>query len=71
MEKQPFFMVFVENERTPTFKHEILDQAETEARRLCGQTRKTTYVLASIKSFSIPDEFIVEDLRPIGDSLPF
>jgi len=64
-------MVFVENERTPTFKHQSLDLAEHEAKRLADLTGKTAFVLATIKAITAPEKYIVEDLRPDKDNLPF
>ena len=69
MENQPFFMVYLENERTPTYKHTTLENAEIEAKRLSKEHRKKAFVLCSIKSFEI-NEFIVKDCRPDSD-LPF
>ena len=72
MEKQqPFFMVFVEGERNPTYKHTNLEMADSEAKRLSRLTSKIAYVLTTIKSISVPAEFIIEDLRPDKDYLPF
>lgn len=71
MEKEPFYMVFVEGERTPTFKHTTLPMAENEAKRLAKLTEKPAYVLASIKSIEIPPAYIVQDIRPTGTELPF
>lgn len=69
MENQTFYMVYVEGERSPTFKHHTLTSAEIEAKRLSKETDKKSYILCSIKSFEI-DLFKVEDLRPDTD-LPF
>lgn len=70
MSKQVFFMVYLENERTPTYKHSTLERAETEAKRLSKQYGKKAFVLCSLKSFEIV-EFKVEDCRPDVDELPF
>jgi len=64
-----FFMVFVENENTPTHKHFSLNDAEIEAKRLSKLLKKKAYVLATIKSLEI-NEFTIEDMRP-DDELPF
>lgn len=64
-----FYMVFLENERTPSYKHNTLSSAETEAKRLSKTYGKRAYVLCSIKSFEIV-EFKEMDLRPDND-LPF
>jgi hypothetical protein len=63
MEKNVFFMVYVENEKTPTQKHETLTSAETEAKRLAKTSGKKAFVLCSLKSFEIV-EFKEEDCRP-------
>lgn len=64
-------MVFLQNERTPTYKHESLPDAELEAKRLARLHNKKAYVLCSLKSFEI-NEFKVEDCRPDNmDDLPF
>ena len=46
-----FFMVYVEGEHTPAYKHNNLTSAETEAKRLAESLNKKSYVLCSIKSF--------------------
>lgn len=71
MSKQIFFMVFLEGERTPVYKHLTLGSAEEEAKRLSKEHRKKAFVLCTLKSFEI-NEFIVEDCRPSdSDDLPF
>jgi hypothetical protein len=70
MKNQHFFMVYLENESTPTFRHATLDGAETEAKRLSKQYGKKAFVLCSLKSFEIV-EFQVKDCRPDIDDLPF
>lgn len=70
MGKKFFFMVYLENERTPIYKHSTLESAETEAKRLSKQYGKKAYVLCSLKSFEIV-EFKVEDCRPDVDMVPF
>ena len=49
MERPSFFMVFVEGERNPTFRHSTIESAEREAERLARELRKKSYVLCSIK----------------------
>jgi len=71
MKTKPFYMVFVEGQNQPTYKHESLESAEIEAKRLAKLTDKKAYVLCSIKSFEV-NHFKVEDCRPVDDSdLPF
>ena len=69
MENQPFFMVYLEGERTPTYKHSTLELAEQEAKRLAKEYRKKAFVLCSLKSFEV-NEFTIKDCRPDSD-LPF
>lgn len=69
MTTQPFFMVYLENEKTPAFIHTTLDSAENEAKRLARTYKKKAFVLCSIKSFEI-NEFTISDCRPESD-LPF
>jgi hypothetical protein len=70
MSKEVFFMVYLENERTPAYKHTTLDSAETEAKRLSKQFNKKAFVLCTLKSFEIV-EFTIEDCRPDSNDLPF
>jgi hypothetical protein len=69
MENTSFYMVFVEGQQTPTYKHTSLESAETEAKRLARTLKKKAIVLASIKSIEL-HEFNIEDLRDL-DFLPF
>ena len=64
-----FYMVFVDGERSPAYKHETLEQAESEAKRLAIALNKKAYVLCTLKSFQI-NKFIIGDCRPYDD-LPF
>ena len=70
MKNQHFFMVFLEDERTPTYRHATLDGAEQEAKRLSKQYGKKAFVLCSLKSFEV-NEFTIKDCRPDIDELPF
>ncbi len=70
MQNPSFFMVYVEDGRTPTYRHETLISAETEAKRLSKQLGKKAFVLCSLKSFEL-QEFKVTDCRPDVDDLPF
>lgn len=67
-----FFMVYLEGERTPTFKYEDIIKATTEAQRLARVHKKKAFVLCTIKSVEL-NEFKTEDLRPRKeeDDLPF
>jgi hypothetical protein len=70
MENNFFFMVFVEGQHTPAFKHPTLEAAEKEAKRLAEFLNKKAWVLTTIKSVSIL-KWHVEDCRPSIDDLPF
>jgi hypothetical protein len=70
MENQCFYMVYLEGERNPTFRHSTLISAEEEAKRLSKEHGKKAFVLCSLKSFEIV-EFKVTDCRPPADDLPF
>lgn len=66
-----FFMVYLEGERSPVYKHDSLTSAENEAKRLAELHNRKAYVLCSIKSFEV-NKFMVKDCRPdCGDDLPF
>ncbi|HEY5590647.1 MAG TPA: hypothetical protein VIK55_06475 [Paludibacter sp.] len=69
MELSEFYMVFVEGEHTPTFKHSLYDSALTEAKRLTEKTSKTSYVLGTIVSVKLPEKFIIDDVNV--SQLPF
>lgn len=70
MKNQHFFMVYLEEESTPTYRHVTLDGAEQEAKRLAKKYGKKAYVLCSLKSFEV-NEFTIKDCRPEIDELPF
>ena len=63
-------MVFLEGERTPTYKHENIESAETEAKRLSSLFKKKAYVLCTIKSVE-ENHYVIEDCRPDNSDLPF
>lgn len=63
-----FYMVFLENERNPAFKHQTLSLAENEAKRLAMVHNKKSYVLKSLKSF-VFNNFI--ETPCTEDYLPF
>lgn len=69
MVNQTFFMVYVEDGTSPTYKHITLEAAETEAKRLSKMLGKKAWVLCTLKSFQIV-EFEVKDCRPELE-LPF
>lgn len=65
-----FYMVFVEGCATLACKHESLDSAEKEAKRLATLLKKKAYVLCTIKSVE-DTQYKIEDCRPSGSDLPF
>lgn len=69
MKDQPFYMVYLQDEDSPTYKHDSLESAEKEAKRLSKSFRKKAFVLCSLKSFELI-EFIINDCRP-NEDLPF
>lgn len=71
MTHKPFYMIYVEGERTPTYIHSNLESAEAEAKRLAETLEKRAYILMSIKSYEL-NKFkeIVYELDN-GDHLPF
>lgn len=70
MSIEPFYMVYLEGGNTPAFKHNDLENAENEAKRLAKIHEKKAFVLCSIKSIEIV-KFKIEDCRPYGEDLPF
>jgi hypothetical protein len=68
--KNKFYMVYVDNSNSPTYKHESIESAETEARRLSKELNRKAYVLATTKSFEF-DSFKVENCIPEDSDLPF
>ena len=65
-----FYMVFVEGCATPACKHDSLDSAEKEAKRLATLLKKKAYVLCTIKSVE-DTQYKIEDCRPGESDLPF
>lgn len=52
------------------YKHENLESAENEAKRLATLLKKKAYVLCTIKSIE-DTQYKIEDCRPNGSDLPF
>jgi len=63
-------MVYLQDERNPTYIHATLNKAEQEAKRLSKEYGKKAFVLCSLKSFEF-NEFVIKDCRPDIDELPF
>ena len=56
--------------RSPACKHDSLDSAEKEAKRLVTLLKKKAYVLCTIKSVE-DTQYKIEDCRPGESDLPF
>ena len=69
MEQKEFYMVFLEGQQTPTYKHETLESATKEAKRLTEMKGLKSYVLGTITSFKIPEKFVEE--KCTVEELPF
>lgn len=69
MKQQPFYMIYLEGERSPVYRHDTLQSAEIEAKRLTEIHNKKAYILVSLKSYHL-QKFIETDCRP-DDQLPF
>jgi hypothetical protein len=68
---ETFYMVYMEDGRTPVYIHTTKESAETEAKRLTSTFRKSTYILKALKRISL-NEFIETDLTDTSKSeLPF
>jgi len=65
----PFYMVFVDGGNSPSHKHENSYSANAEAERLAMLTRKRTYVLGTITSFSV--QKVVQTECCVSETLPF
>ncbi len=82
MVHQTFYMIYVEGERPPTYKHTTLDAAITEAKRLSRLLDKQAYILEakmalSLGNFRIDHYADIPNLQPAvspsdnPDDLPF
>lgn len=65
-----FFMVYVDGEKDPSFRHSTNSSATTEAERLAEKTGKKVWVLGTIKSIEMV-KFNTKDCRPEHEELPF
>ena len=65
-EKEEFFMVYLEGERCPAFKHETIDKAITEGARLSNANRKKAYILKTVTVIDIQST-----IPKVTDDLPF
>lgn len=48
-----FYMVYVEDKTMPVRRYESLQEAETEAHRLCEKERRKTFILKSIQKYEL------------------
>ena len=48
MTQKEFYMVFLEGQQTPAYKHETLDSATKEAKRLTEMHGAKSYVLGTM-----------------------
>lgn len=56
--EKSFYMVFLENGRNPTYKHENLDKATEEAKRLLKQGySKKAFILKALHNIEIETNF--------------
>ena len=62
-------MVFLEGQQAPAYKHETLDSAINEAKRLTEMYCLKSYVLGTITSFKMPEKFVEE--KCTVEELPF
>ena len=63
-----FFMVYVDGQKAPTYKHDTEQSAVAEAKRLAKLLNKKAYVLIAFKSYEL-NEFKEE--RIPYEQLPF
>lgn len=64
MEKE-FYMVYVDGQNSPTYKHDTKESAETEAKRLSEKLGKKAFVLES------KSEFINTKIESYNDALKY
>lgn len=63
-----FYMIYLEGKSSPTYKHQTIESALAEAKRLCEMHNCKAYILGSVSSVEI-DKFKV---TPLCDhDLPF
>lgn len=58
--KKGFYMIYVEGEKNPTYKHDTIESVKQEAIRLADLTGKDTYILAAVRVIKSR----VEDITP-------
>ena len=71
MNKQIFYMVYMEGEGAPTYKHDTKESAKKEAERLSLLFGKRTYVLKAEFSIEPAPKTITTILVQPESDLPF
>lgn len=73
MNEERFYMVYMEGEGSPTYKHQTFESAKKEAERLSLLFGKKTYVLqAGVSIEPAPKTITKELVAPLSeDCLPF
>lgn len=71
MKQQPFYMIYVEGAGSPTYKHETIESAQYEAKRLADTTEKKVYILCSVCSVERKQYDIVNLMPDAEPQLPF
>ena len=71
MKQQPFYMIYVEGGNAPTYKHETLESAQYEAKRLADKSDKKVYILCSVCSIERKQYDIVNLMPDAEPQLPF
>ena len=71
MQKE-FYMVYLEGQQNPVYKHVTFESAKNEAKRLTEKYNLKSYVLGTIVSFRVPDKFVTEECNVTElENLPF
>lgn len=65
-----FYMVYLDGERGPAFRHNTYQSAHNEARRLARQHEKKAYILKAVKAVELI-QFHETDLDEPQEVLPF
>ena len=68
MDNQLFYMIYVERENGPTYKHYTKAEVIVEAKRLAKTLKKKVYILLAVKTVEL-NEFLIKDIE--NDGLPF
>ena len=63
MNSEPFWMIYVEGEHAPAYKHNTYESAMAEAKRLAELTGKPAYILVTDTKVEL-DKFRLTTLNP-------